>query len=121
MARLIKLATLLCLATMPTHAQLSEYRDLTDAQLEAIQMTSLAMLAGRHGNCPSFHVVDSALSKEWQDADISTDTLKFKDAMTHATLVPLEQIRKDPVEFCRGAWELLGPGGLYRRQLLEAN
>jgi hypothetical protein len=46
MKRLIILATLLCLATKPTQAQQSEYGDMTDAQVKAIQMTSLAMLAG---------------------------------------------------------------------------
>jgi len=120
MIRLIILAALLCLAVQ-THAQLSEYADMTDAQVKAIQMTSLAMLAGSHANCPSFHVIENALSEEWHDANISTDAPKFKNAVTHATLVPLEQMRKDPSEFCRGAWELLGPGGLYRRQMLEAN
>jgi hypothetical protein len=118
MKRLIILAALLCLAAQ-TNAQESEYGDMTDAQVKAIH--ALAMLAGRHDNCPSFHVIESALSEEWHDANISTDAPKFKNAVTHATLVPREQMRKDPSEFCRGAWELLGPGGLYRRQMLEAN
>ena len=48
MTRLIILATLLCLATKPAQAQLSEYGDMTDAQVKAIQMTSLATLAGSH-------------------------------------------------------------------------
>jgi hypothetical protein len=121
MKRLIILATLLCLATKPTQAQQSEYGDMTDAQVKAIQMTSLAMLAGSHGNCASFHVIENALSEEWHDANISMDAPKFKNAMTLASLSPLEQLRKDPVEFCRGAWQLLGPNGLYRRQMLEAN
>jgi hypothetical protein len=94
---------------------------MTDAQVKAIQMTSLAMLAGRHGNCPSFHVIESALSEEWHDANISKDTPKFKNAMNLSSLGPLEQMRKDPSEYCLGAWQLLGPNGLYRRQVLEAN
>ena len=120
MRRLIILAALLCLAAQ-THAQQSEYGDMTNAHVKAIQMTALAMLAGRHGNCPSFHVIESALSEEWHDANISTDAPKFKNAMNLSSLGPLEQMRKDPVEFCRGAWELLGSSGLYRSQLLEAN
>jgi hypothetical protein len=99
----------------------SEYGDMTDAQIKAIQMTSLAMLAGSHGNCPSFHVIETALSEEWYDAHIFVDRPKFRNAMNLATLGPLEQMRKDPSEFCRGAWQLLGPNGLYRRQMLEAN
>jgi hypothetical protein len=117
----ILLAALICLAAKPTHAQPSEYGDMTDAEVKAIQMTSLAMLAGSHGNCPKFHVVATALSEEWYEAHIFVDRPKFKNAMTFSTLGPLEQMRKDPVEFCRGAWELLGSNGLYRRQLLEAN
>ena len=53
MIRLITLAALLCLAAQ-THAQQSEYGDMTDAQVKPIQMTSLATLAGSHGNCPTF-------------------------------------------------------------------
>jgi hypothetical protein len=97
----IILAALTCLAVQSTHAQQSEYGDMTDVQVKAIQMTSLATLAGSHGNCPSFHVIETALS------------LAMKG--------PLEQMKKDQAEFCRGAWQQLGPGGLYRRQLLEAN
>jgi hypothetical protein len=63
MTRLIILAALLCLAAH-AHAQQSEYGDMTDAQVKAIQMTSLAMLAGGHGDCPSFHVIATALSEE---------------------------------------------------------
>jgi hypothetical protein len=120
MARLIILAVLLCLAA-ETHAQQSEYGDMTDAQVKAIQMTSLATLAGSHGNCPSFRVIATALSEEWYEAHIFVDRPKFRNAMNVASLGSQEQLRKDPVEFCRGAWELLGPNGLYRRQLLEAN
>jgi hypothetical protein len=47
MIRLITLAALLCLAAQ-THAQQSDYGDMTDAQVKAIQMTSLATLAGSH-------------------------------------------------------------------------
>ena len=57
MKRPIIFAALICLAAKPTHAQPSEYGDMTDAQVKAIQMTSLAMLAGSHGNCPKFHVI----------------------------------------------------------------
>jgi hypothetical protein len=58
---------------------------------------------------------------EAHEAHIFVDRPKFKNAMNLAALSPLEQLRKDSVEFCRGAWELLGPNGLYHRQLLEAN
>jgi hypothetical protein len=121
MNRLSILAALTCLAVHSTRAQQNEYGDMTDAQVKAIQMTSLAMLAGSHGNCPSFHVIATALSEEWYEARIFVDRPKFRNAMNAATLGPLEQMRKDPAEFCRGAWQLLGPGGGYRRQLLEAN
>ena len=121
MIRLNLFAALICLAAQPSLAQQSESSDMTDAQVKAIEMTSLAILAGSHGNCPGFHVVTTALSEEWYDAHIFVDRPKFKNAMNLAALLPLEQMRKDPSEFCRGAWELLGPNGLYRRQLLEAN
>jgi hypothetical protein len=121
MNRLNVLAALTCLAVHSTHAQQNEYSDMTDAQVKAIQMTSLAMLAGGHGNCPNFHVIPTALSEEWYAAHIFVDRPKFRNALNSASLGPLEQMRKDPAEFCRGAWQLLGAGGSYRRQLLEAN
>ncbi len=121
MNRLNVLAALTCLAVHSTHAQQNEYSDMTDAQVKAIQMTSLAMLAGGHGNCPNFHVITTALSEEWYAAHIFVDRPKFRNALNSASLGPLEQMRKDPAEFCRGAWQLLGAGGSYRRQLLEAN
>ena len=117
----IILAALTCLAVQSTHAQQSEYGDMTDVQVKAIQMTSLATLAGSHGNCPSFHVIETALSEEWYAARIFVDRPNFRNAMSLAMKGPLEQMKKDQAEFCRGAWQQLGPGGLYRRQLLEAN
>jgi hypothetical protein len=121
MKRLSILAALTCLAVLSAHAQQSEYGDLTEVQIKAIQMTSLATLAGSHGNCPSFHVIETALSEEWYAARIFVDRPNFRNAMSVAMKGPLEQMKKDPAEFCRGAWQQLGPGGLYRRQLLEAN
>jgi hypothetical protein len=121
MKRLSILAALTCLAVQSTHAQQSEYGDMTDVQVKAIQMTSLATLAGSHGNCPSFHVIETALSEEWYAAHIFVDRPNFRNAMSLAMKGPLEQMKKDQAEFCRGAWQQLGPGGLYRRQLLEAN
>jgi hypothetical protein len=121
MKRLSILAALTCLAVQSTHAQQSEYGDMTDVQVKAIQMTSLATLAGSHGNCPSFHVIETALSEEWYAARIFVDRPNFRNAMSLAMRGPLEQMKKDQAEFCRGAWQQLGPGGLYRRQLLEAN
>jgi hypothetical protein len=121
MKRLSILAALTCLAVPSAHAQQSEYGDMTEVQIKAIQMTSLATLAGSHGNCPSFHVIATALSEEWYAARIFVDRPNFRNAMNFAMQGPVEQMKKDPAEFCRGAWQLLGPGGLYRRQLLEAN
>jgi hypothetical protein len=121
MNRLIALAAIICLSVRPTHAQQNEPSDLTEAQVKAIEMTSLAISAGSHGNCPGFHVIATALSEEYYEARIFVDRPKFKNAMNLAALRPLEQLRKDPSEFCHGAWALLGPNGLYRRQLLEAN
>ena len=121
MKRLSILAALTCLAVQSTHAQQSEYGDMTDVQIKAIQMTSLATLAGSHGNCPSFHVIATALSEEWYAARIFVDRPNFRNAMNLAMQGPLEQMKKDQAEFCRAAWQQLGPGGLYRRQLLEAN
>ena len=96
MKRLSILAVLTCLAVQSTHAQQSEYGDMTDVQVKAIQMTSLATLAGSHGNCPSFHVIETALSEEWYAARIFVDRPNFRNAMNLCDEGPVGTDEKRP-------------------------
>ena len=49
------------------------------------------------------------------------DTQEFKNAQALALLSAVERQRANPSDFCLAVWQLLGPNGLYRRQMLEAN
>lgn len=98
--------------------------DLTDEQLNAIKMTTIARFAGDGKTCPRFHVVERALFEEMADARITPqmlDTQDVKNAQTLALMGALERQHANPSDFCLAVWQLFGPQGLYRRQMLEAN
>ncbi len=98
--------------------------NLTETQLNAIKMTAIARFAGSRNTCPRFHVVQSEVFAEMADARIPPemlDTQEFKNAQTAALLGALERQRVNPSDFCLAVWQLFGPQGLYKRQMLEAN
>jgi hypothetical protein len=98
--------------------------DITEEQLNAIMMTTIARFAGSGKTCPRFHVVQEAVFEEMADAGIRPEMLRtqeFKIAQALALVGALERQRANPSDFCLAVWQLFGPQGLYRRQMLEAN
>lgn len=98
--------------------------NLTETQINAIKMTTIAMFAGSKDICPRFHFVQRFVFEEMVHAGIPAamlDTQDFKNAQTLAMLGAIERQRANPSDFCLSVWQLFGPQGLYRRQLLEAN
>jgi hypothetical protein len=98
--------------------------DLTKGQLQAIQMVAIARFAGEHNHCPRYHVIEDALLRELADAGVTPqmlDTEEYTNAVVLGVLGPMEKYDKNPSDFCAATWQLLGPKGLYKRQMLEAN
>jgi len=81
-------------------------------------MTAIARFAGTRGTCPRFHLIEKAEFAEWADAKIPEEMVgtPYFDNVQTVVWIGAE----NPSDFCRAAWQLFGPNGLYRRQLLEA-
>jgi hypothetical protein len=98
--------------------------DLTDTQISAVKMATIARFAGTKNICPHVHFVEAASFKVMADAGIEPDMLQspeFGDVVTEAALVAIEKQRENPSDFCEATWKLFGPGGALRWQMLEAN
>jgi hypothetical protein len=98
--------------------------DLTDAQISAVKMATIARFAGTKNICPHVHFGEAASFKVMADAGIEPDLLQspeFGDVVTEAALVAIEKQRENPSDFCEATWKLFGPGGALRWQMLEAN
>jgi hypothetical protein len=98
--------------------------DLTKAQRDAITMTTVARVAGANHRCPRFHVIEQAVFQDLHDANIPPamlDTQEFKNAQTRALVNIIDRMNANPSDFCLAAWQLFGPQGRYKRQMLEAN
>jgi hypothetical protein len=114
----------MALTWTPARGEQDSYDDMTDAQIKAVQMTAIARFAGTRGTCPRFHLIEKAELADWADAKIPEEmvgTPYFDNLQTVVWMGAIERQRENPSDFCRAAWQLFGPKGLYRRQLLEAN
>jgi len=123
--RIILAGLLLATAWLSTGAAADPLTgDITKAQLEVITMTTIARFAGSDGRCPRFHVIERAVFQDMHDADIPggmLETQEFKNAQAIALMGALERKTANPSDFCLAVWQLFGPQGLYKRQMLEAN
>ena len=122
--RSLVLAALLSTVGLAPCAAKDMLGDLTEKQINAIKMTTIARFAGSNNTCPRFHVVERSVFEEMADGGIPSarlDTQEFKNAQTEALLGALERRRANASDFCLAVWKLLGPNGLYKRQMLEAN
>jgi len=98
--------------------------NLTENQIKSITMVTVARAAGTGNRCPRFHVIERALFEELHDADVTPamlETQAFKNVETTALLGVVERRTADPSDWCLAVWQLFGPEGLYRRQMLEPN
>ncbi|MDB5603460.1 MAG: hypothetical protein JWP25_360 [Bradyrhizobium sp.] len=98
--------------------------DLTDAQINAIKMATIARFAGTKNICPRVHFVEAASFKVMADAGIRPDMLQsteFGNVVTESALGAIEKQRKNPSDFCAATWQLFGSGSPFRWQMLEAN
>jgi hypothetical protein len=110
-------------------------------QLDAAETTTLANFAGsqKHNRCPRFKVIDAATKAELAAAnmtgpsgtpdDPTDDLLRPEQCEWKSTSGPTctagtsfyaDEYATDPSAFCKKAWEMLGPNGTYKRQMLEA-
>jgi hypothetical protein len=97
--------------------------DFTEEQLTALQITTSAEYAGYDDHCPRFRVIEKEVYRElfvagFRAADIKTEKFDFwwRDGLTMAGLA----YDSNPSQYCEAAWQLLGPNGTYKRQMLEA-
>jgi hypothetical protein len=73
--------------------------DLTDTQISAVKMATIARFAGTKNICPHVHFVEAASFKVMADAGIEPDMLQspeFGDVVTEAALVAIEKQRENP-------------------------
>jgi hypothetical protein len=73
---------------------------------------------GSDDTCPRFRVVWPAVRKELDEAGFVPNNRNVQDA----TLLVGYMIKHDDdrSQLCREAWEMFGPNGTYKRQMLEA-
>jgi hypothetical protein len=87
-------------------------------------MATIARFAGTKNLCPHVHFVEAASFKVMVDAGIRPDMLQsseFNYVVTAAALGAIEKQRENASDFCAATWQLFGPGGLFRWQMLESN
>jgi hypothetical protein len=73
---------------------------------------------GSNGTCPRYKIIWPALRSELDEVGFLPDNEKVQSAM----LLVDDMIKHDDdrSQLCREAWDLFGPTGTYKRQMLEA-
>jgi len=99
--------------------------DLTETQINAIKMATIARFAGTKNICPRVHFVEAASFKVMVEAGIRPEMIQsteFGNVVMEAVLGAIEKQRENPSDFCAATWQLFGPGGPFRFwQMLEAD
>lgn len=94
----------------------------TKEQDAAIKITSAAEFAGLDDHCPKFKLIKREMYAELKAAGITTEMMRSEE-MDSSRVVAIMAIflkyKANPSDFCSAAWELMGMGGTYRRQMLE--
>ena len=99
-------------------------KEFNAAQIQTIQSLMIASLAGGDNRCPRFHMIEREMKEDAAASGLSEDDTHSEDfdkIWKAAAAGAVTSFEEDPSGFCDEAWKLLGPAGLYRRQLLEAN
>jgi hypothetical protein len=84
--------------------------------IDAIMYTKWANFAGSHNRCPRFQIIEEAISAELAEAGVTSRDLDYYGGDGNFP----NQYNADPSAFCKRVWDLLGPNGTYKRQMLEA-
>ena len=98
--------------------------DLTETKINAIKMATIARFAGTKNICPRVHFVEAASFKVMVEAGIRPEMIQsteFGNVVMEAVLGAIEKQRENPSDFCAATWQLFGPGGPFRWQMLEAD
>jgi hypothetical protein len=111
---------LAALALLMTSGAASAFTKEQDA---AIKITSAAEFAGLDDHCPRFKLIKREMYAELKSTGLTSEMLRSAE-MDSSRVVAIAAIylkhKANPSDFCSAAWELLGTGGTYRRQMLEA-
>lgn len=111
-------AALLLIAASATPASA-----FSESQNTALEVIARVVFAGTGDRCPRYRLIRSALGEELRARGFTEDDVKtkdFDDSMYVATTAAQIKYNLNPSAFCHAAWELFGPDGSYRRQMLEA-
>jgi hypothetical protein len=123
MIRTVIISVLLAIAT-PAIAGDPLFGDLTESQIEAISTSMIMRYAGDGERCPRFHVIERAVFAHFTEAKIPATMLGTKEYANVSAVAGMDAVKmwtQNPSDFCLSVWQLFGPGGLYRRQMVEAN
>jgi hypothetical protein len=101
--------------------QMLEEDKLTDSQHDSLRMSLMAQFAGQGYRCPRFHLIREASDQELLDARIGPEAHSGGEYDKEFFTVSAAAEQQHRPEFCREAWQMLGPNGSYQRQMLEAN
>jgi hypothetical protein len=98
--------------------------NLTEAQITAIKMVTIARFAGTKNICPRFHFVEAASFRAMAGAGIPPEMLdsqEYRNVVAEAALGAIEKQSKNTADFCAATWQLLGPASPLHWQMLEAD
>jgi len=90
-------------------------------QDQALLNAMVVHMLGTDDTCPRFRVIKSEVKKEMDDAGVKLDAEHSEHIkMAGALVFDMLKHSDDRSQLCREAWEIFGPNGTYRRQMLES-
>jgi hypothetical protein len=98
--------------------------NLTEPQIRAIKLATIARFAGTKNTCPRVHFVEVASFKAMADTGIGADVIgstEFSNVVAEAALVAIEKQRENQADFCAAVWQLVGPTSIVHWQMLESD
>jgi hypothetical protein len=122
MRRLLLAALISAAGILPAAARDQFTGDLTEKQIMAIKVATIARFAGTHDNCPGVQFSENASFKVMIDAGIRPEMLgstEFSNVVAEAILGAGEKLQENRSDWCAATWELFGPGTHLRWQMLE--
>jgi hypothetical protein len=85
-----------------------------------VRMTS-ASFAGSNNRCPRFKYIEGTMAQEMKEYGLDKISESERKSM-HQTAFTLAFLtyEENQSAFCSAVWNMLGPNGTYKRQMLEA-